>query len=191
MNLFTISSTLMEETSYMSSNTHFMHELVLDVAAWSMYLLELFSVIIIVFTTVIAFYRLFRGDGYARVYLLHGLSISLTFKLGAEILRTITAASITDIIEVFLLIAIKAAIMLLIERELKAIEEDGIEGEDILHIHHHVHDGQSGKHLFSIHHQKPKGEVSVPNSSSSEVEELKAQVASLQKQLAQAQEKQQ
>lgn len=113
---------IMMEADYMSETTHWMHLFVIDVAKLSMYLLELLSVIIIVYSTFVAFYKLFKHQSYARVYLLHGQSVGLTFKLGAEILRTVVARDINDIWEVALLIAIKAAMVLLIEWELKGIE---------------------------------------------------------------------
>jgi uncharacterized membrane protein len=110
-----------ESSSYaFSANTQFTHELVLEIATYSMYLLELISIAIIVFTTFVAFFKLFKKEPYARVYLLHGQSIALTFKLGAEILRTVTAASLYDIIEVFLLILIKACMVALVEKELRS-----------------------------------------------------------------------
>ena len=112
---------------YMSENTCFLHHVVLDIASWSMYVLELLSIVIIVYTTIVAFFKLFRHEHYSRVYLLHGQSLGLTFKLGAEILRTVTATSLLDIFEVFLLIVIKACMVMLIERELKSTGEDEME----------------------------------------------------------------
>ncbi len=112
---------------YMSENTRFLHHVVLDIASWSMYVLELLSIVIIVYTTIVAFFKLFRHEHYSRVYLLHGQSFGLTFKLGAEILRTVTATSLLDIFEVFLLIVIKACMVMLIERELKSTGEDEME----------------------------------------------------------------
>ncbi|GEM_PF-311357 len=120
--LFT--SGLMASETYMSANTKFLHELTMDIASWSMYMLELLSICIIVFSTVAAFFKLFRHERYARVYLLHGQSLGLSFKLGAEILRTVTATSLLEIFEVFLLILIKACMVMLIERELRSVDEE-------------------------------------------------------------------
>lgn len=107
---------------YMSETTHFMHLLVMDVTNLFMYIMELLSAALIVGTTIIAFYKLFRKKPYARVYLLHGQSVGLSFKLGAEILKTITAQNLDEMWEIILLIIIKAAMMLLIEWELKGVE---------------------------------------------------------------------
>lgn len=115
---------LASEEPYMSASTKLLHEATVDIAAVSMYILELLSIALIVFSTVVAFVKLFRHDRYARIYLLHGQSIGLSFKLGAEILRTVTATSLLDITEVFLLIVIKACMVLLIERELKSADEE-------------------------------------------------------------------
>ena len=116
--------TILKEEAYMSASTKFLHELTVDIAALAMYILELLSIALIVYSTVVAFVKLFRHDRYARIYLLHGQSIGLSFKLGAEILRTVTATSLLDITEVFLLIVIKACMVLLIERELKSADAE-------------------------------------------------------------------
>ena len=58
--LFT--SGLMASETYMSSNTKFLHELTMDIASWSMYILELLSICIIVFSTVAAFFKLFMPE---------------------------------------------------------------------------------------------------------------------------------
>lgn len=121
---------LANEEHYMSATTKLLHEVTVDIAAVSMYILELLSIMLIVFSTVVAFVKLFRHDRYARIYLLHGQSIGLSFKLGAEILRTVTATSLLDITEVFLLIVIKACMVLLIERELKSADEEFPESEE-------------------------------------------------------------
>ncbi|WP_273234831.1 DUF1622 domain-containing protein [Ileibacterium valens] len=124
---------LLLEEDYMSNTTRIVHLFVMDVAKLSMYILELLSVIIIVYSTFRAFYKLFKHQSYARVYLLHGQSVGLTFKLGAEILRTVVARNINDIWEVALLIVIKAAMVLLIEWELKGIEASYVDHDSEEH----------------------------------------------------------
>ncbi len=124
MNLQLLTNGIMASETYMSNNTKFLHELTMDVASLSMYILELLSIFIIVFTTLVAFFKLFRHERYAKVYLLHGQSLGLSFKLGAEILRTVTATSLLEIFEVLLLILIKACMVALIERELRSVDEE-------------------------------------------------------------------
>ncbi len=129
LNLLTNPVLMKGGDEFMSDTTVFFHELTMDLASFSMYILELLSICIIVFTTFVAFFKLFRHERYARVYLLHGQSIGLSFKLGAEILRTVTATSLMDIIEVFLLIVIKACMVMLIERELRGAETEDFPNE--------------------------------------------------------------
>lgn len=171
---------LLKETEYMSPNTKYFHLFVLDIASYSMYILELLSVAIIVFTTVMAFFKLFRHERYARVYLLHGQSIGLTFKLGAEILRTVTATSLMDIIEVFLLIVIKACMVLLIERELRSSDETEIhttgEGMETPHVQHAP--DMPRKYRFSLFHTETQLAPQSP-----EAEALQQKITQLQSQL--------
>lgn len=98
-------------------------EFVSHIAEISVNFMELLSICIIVFTTFVAFYKLLRHEPSARVYLLHGQSIGLTFKLGSEILRTITVRNLDEILQIALLIAIKAAMTWLIHWELQDVEE--------------------------------------------------------------------
>ena len=117
---------LLASVADMPASVQSFHHIVMNMAYISMYLLELLSISIIVFTTIVAFFKLFRHERYARVYLLHGQSLGLTFKLGAEILRTITATSLLDITEIFLLIVIKACMVVLIDRELRSADENDL-----------------------------------------------------------------
>lgn len=175
--MYQLAPILMSET-YMSENTKFMHHLVIDVANLSMYVLELLSVAIIVFTTVVAFVKLFRHESYARVYLLHGQSIGLTFKLGAEILRTVTATSLLDICEVFLLIVIKACMVLLIERELKSTHDEEDAAHGIVHVAQE--NGTAKKYKFSLFHTETQ-----LASHSPEAEELQHEIDEIRSQMQQ------
>ena len=82
-------------------------------------LLETLSIIIIVTSALIAVYNLLKKGLKAKIYLLNGLSLGLTFKLGSEILRTITVHNMNEILQIAALIAIKCAMTLLINWELK------------------------------------------------------------------------
>lgn len=99
-------------------------EIVSHVAEISVNFMELLSICIIVFTTFVAFFKLLRHEKSARVYLLHGQSIGLTFKLGSEILRTITVRNMDEIMQIAMLILIKAAMTWLIHWELTDTDEE-------------------------------------------------------------------
>ncbi|WP_276903416.1 DUF1622 domain-containing protein [Faecalibaculum rodentium] len=99
-------------------------EVVSHVAEISVNFMELLSICIIVFTTFVAFFKLLHHEKSARVYLLHGQSIGLTFKLGSEILRTITVRNMDEIMQIAMLILIKAAMTWLIHWELTDTDEE-------------------------------------------------------------------
>lgn len=99
-------------------------ELVRNLAELSVNFMELLSIVIIVVTTFVAFFKLCKGESAAKVYLLHGQSIGLSFKLGSEILRTITVRNMNEIMEIAMLIVIKAAMTWLIHWELKDVDPD-------------------------------------------------------------------
>lgn len=108
----------------LSQATYLFHIFVTDIATIAVNLMELLSVVIIVYTAGNAFYKLLKRKDYARVYLLHGQSLGLTFKLGSEILRTITVRNMDEIWQIFLLIIIKACMALLIAFELRSAEKE-------------------------------------------------------------------
>ena len=99
-------------------------EVVSHVAEISVNFMELLCICIVVFTTFVAFFKLLRHEKSARVYLLHGQSIGLTFKLGSEILRTITVRNMDEIMQIAMLILIKAAMTWLIHWELTDTDEE-------------------------------------------------------------------
>lgn len=109
--------------------TEVIKEFVSHIAEISVNFMELLSIGIIVFTTFVAFFKLLRHEKSARVYLLHGQSIGLTFKLGGEILRTITVRNMDEIMQIAMLILIKAAMTWLIHWELTDTEEEPGEGQ--------------------------------------------------------------
>ena len=97
---------------------HTIHEYVEFIAMLGIDLLELLSIIIVITSATMAFYNIIKKGLKAKVYLLNGLSLGLTFKLGSEILRTITVHNMDEILQIAALIAIKAAMTALISWEL-------------------------------------------------------------------------
>jgi uncharacterized membrane protein len=137
--------------TYMSASTEWLHMFVQDLAYFCINVMELISIFIIVLVTLIAFWKMMTHQPFARVYLLHGQSIGLTFKLGAEILRTIPARTIDDIWEIILLIVVKVMMGLLIEYELKTIEDpqasDGIHHNTGMPVLFTLHGNHYAKHF--------------------------------------------
>ena len=105
----------------MLQNIHYFVE---TLAVLGIDLLELLSIIIVIVSSLLALYNLLKKGLKAKIYLLNGLSIGLTFKLGSEILRTITVHNMNEILQIAALIAIKCAMTLLINWELNDQKHD-------------------------------------------------------------------
>ena len=86
-------------------------------------ILELMGLTVIAVTAVKAFYSLIKKDPKTRLNLAEGLAMALEFKLGGEILRTVVARDMSDIIQVGAIIILRAALTFLIHWEIKNEEE--------------------------------------------------------------------
>lgn len=89
------------------------------------HLLELMGVAIILFGAVRDFIWYFTGhQANIRLDLARSMALGLEFKLGGEILRTVIARDMREILTVGALIALRAALNFLIHWEIEHIEED-------------------------------------------------------------------
>ena len=94
-----------------------LHEWLIQISYLTVYFLEALSLASVIYSTFLA---TFRKDKNSKKPLLRGLSIALTFKLAAEIVRTITVRSLSEILQIGALILVKAAITFLIHWEWKS-----------------------------------------------------------------------
>ena len=92
-------------------------------------ILELMGLTVIAGTAVKAFYSWIKKDPKTRLNLAEGLAMALEFKLGGEILRTVVARDMSDIVQVGAIIILRAALTFLIHWEIKNEEEH--EKEDV------------------------------------------------------------
>ena len=93
------------------------HTLLNQCAYLTFYFLEGSSLFVIIYSSIHSMIVAFQKDKNTKKPLLKGLSIALTFKLAAEIVRTITVRSLSEILQIGALILIKAAITFLIHWE--------------------------------------------------------------------------
>ena len=107
------------------------HEIVETLAILGIDLLEILSIVIVVASSLLAFYNLLKKGLKVKIYLLNGLSIGLTFKLGSEILRTITVHNMNEILQIAALIAIKCAMTFLISWELNDHKNENSDNEKV------------------------------------------------------------
>lgn len=104
----------------MSNFIEVVHEYLNLFAYLAVYFLEALSLFCIVCSAIQSMVVAFNKDKNTKKPLLKGLSVALTFKLAAEIARTITVRSLDEIIQIGALIMVKAAITALIHWEWKS-----------------------------------------------------------------------
>ena len=95
-----------------------------NIARLSVHVLDLLAILIILGYSFMGLYKLLRRQGHILTVLLNGLSMSLTFKIGSEIIRLITVHTMDEILQIAAIIAIKAALTYLIHWDLKAQKEE-------------------------------------------------------------------
>ena len=89
------------------------------------HLLEIMGVIVILFGAVRDFVWYFTGRAVnIRLDLARSLALGLEFKLGGEILRTVIARELMEIVTVGAIIVLRGALSFLIHWEIEHIEED-------------------------------------------------------------------
>ena len=98
--------------------------------------IELLGLIVIVCGTVKAFYMfvmsMFCGKHYPiKIALGNALALGLEFKMGAEILKTVTIQTIDEIVILGAIIALRATLSLIIHFEVKSEKEHEPHNEDI------------------------------------------------------------
>ena len=82
-------------------------------------LLELFGVIVLIFTAIKSFIRWFRRDVKLRLYLAQGIAISLEFKMGREVLRTVVVREWSELGILGAVILLRGLLTFLIHWEIK------------------------------------------------------------------------
>ena len=91
----------------------------------SVHLLETMGVIVILFGAARDFILYFSKKAFnIRLDLARSLALGLEFKLGGEILRTVIARDLHEIVTVGAIIVLRGALSFLIHWEIEHIEED-------------------------------------------------------------------
>ena len=87
-------------------------------------LFEYIGVGIIIWTSLVSFYKCVTRNPDTKVYLARGLAMGLEFKLGSEILRTVIVRQWSEIAIVAGIIALRAGLTFLIHWEIKQEEKE-------------------------------------------------------------------
>lgn len=91
-------------------------------------LMELFGIIVLVFTAIKCFVGWIRHDSQLRLNLAQGIAIALEFKMGGEVLRTVIVREWTELGILGAIILLRGLLTFLIHWEIKN-EEEALEKE--------------------------------------------------------------
>ena len=92
-------------------------------------LVELVGILVLLYTVFRAIYGCITHDTHVRLQLAQGIALALEFKLGGEVLRTVTTRTWDEIAMLGGIIALRGALTLLLHWEIK--NEEGRVGEHI------------------------------------------------------------
>lgn len=87
-------------------------------------LLELFGIIVLVFTAIKSFVLWIQGDKHLRLKLAQGIALSLEFKMGSEVLRTVVVRDWSELGILGAVIFLRGLLTFLIHWEIKHEKED-------------------------------------------------------------------
>lgn len=92
-------------------------------------LLELFGIIILVYTAIKSFIQWIRHDSTLRLDLAQGIALSLEFKMGSEVLRTVVVREWSELGILGAVILLRGLLTFLIHWEIKH-EKEALEKKD-------------------------------------------------------------
>lgn len=107
----------------MSNLLHNIELYLMYIVELSTIFLELFGVIVLISTAIKSFVRWFRRDVKLRLYLAQGIAISLEFKMGSEVLRTVVVRQWEELGILGAVILLRGLLTFLIHWEIKHEEE--------------------------------------------------------------------
>lgn len=109
----------------MNNFIHVLQEIVHHAAEIGIVIAEVIGISILIITAVKCFIKYFRKDERVRLELAQGIALALEFKLGGEVLHTVTVTQDDWMALLFLggIIALRGVLTLLLHWEIK-IEED-------------------------------------------------------------------
>ncbi len=92
------------------------------VVQYGILLMECVGVIILLFTAVKSIWGILRRDSHVRLTLAKGIALSLEFKLGGEVLRTVIVREWSELAILGAIIVLRGALTFLIHWEIKTEE---------------------------------------------------------------------
>lgn len=115
---------------------NFLHEVVHYCAEIGVALLELTSIFILLHHCIMGIKRYIKKDEHTRLKLAYGIALSLEFKLGGEVLRTLIIRNWMEMLLLGAIVVLCAAVTLMLHFEIKVEEEKlkmQIQEAEVLH----------------------------------------------------------
>lgn len=120
----------------MDSIVTFLESVVKYSAEIGIRLVELAGIMVLLITAVQGIIHYFKHDPNIRLYLAEGIVLSLEFKLGGEVLRTVLARDWNELLILGAVIALRGALTLLLHWEIKNERKEGSLDPTALHTKH-------------------------------------------------------
>lgn len=102
----------------------FLHEFLEIIVEFAIILFEYVGVFVLIAAGIRGVIQYVSRNPMTRLYLAKGMAMGLEFKLGSEILRTVTVREFSEILTVAGIIALRAALTFLIHWEIKHEEQN-------------------------------------------------------------------
>lgn len=96
-------------------------------------LVELIGIIILIYAIVSAVIGLIKRQPHTRLKLAEGIALSLEFKMGGELLRTVIVREWNELLILGAIILLRAALTFLIQWEIKIERKNGSLSDEQLH----------------------------------------------------------
>ncbi len=117
-------------------STEFLHSILETIVNYGVIFFETAGVIVLLVSGIKGIYNYCTKNPETRLELAMGMAMGLEFKLGSEILHTVTVSELQDCIRVAFIIALRAALTFLLHWEIKTEAEDS-EREKTKQVHIH------------------------------------------------------
>lgn len=103
----------------------FLDVLITDVVEISSVVLEMFGIIVLMYTAIASFIKWIRHQSAnIRLELAHGIALALEFKMGGEVLRTVIVHEISELVILGAIIILRAMLTFLIHWEIQTEKKD-------------------------------------------------------------------
>lgn len=94
---------------------------------------ELIGIIVLIYTVIVAVIGLIKRQPHTRLKLAEGIALSLEFKMGGELLRTVVVREWEELLILGAIILLRAALTFLIQWEIKIERKNGSLSDEQLH----------------------------------------------------------